>query len=142
MPDRCAARTKLGTACRAAPVFGSAFCSMHADPDRAAELGRKGGRKNRHYDEVDPIEIAPPKTPGDAKELLAQTIADLRAGKVDPRVASAIIQGVRAFFHAMDITDLHSRLERLEQNYANGFAGETGPLREPPPEGGTPASDG
>ncbi len=140
--SRCSAKTKAGNACRAPAVYGTEFCALHGDPARAAEIGRKGGRKNRHYVDVDPIEIPAPKTPGEAMQVLAQTIADLRARKVDPRIASAIIHGVRVFLYAMDITDLHSRLERLEQNYANGGAGEMEPLREPPPEGGTPASDG
>ena len=44
---RCQAKTKAGRQCAAPVVRGGAFCSLHADPKRAAKLGRKGGARNR-----------------------------------------------------------------------------------------------
>lgn len=44
---RCRATTKTGKRCKAAPTAGG-LCFFHANPNKAVELGRKGGRKNRN----------------------------------------------------------------------------------------------
>jgi uncharacterized protein DUF5763 len=44
---RCKAKTKSGKPCRAAATAGG-LCYFHANPDKASELGRIGGRSNRH----------------------------------------------------------------------------------------------
>lgn len=44
---RCKGRAKSGKACRAAATNGG-LCFFHANPDKASELGRIGGRSNRH----------------------------------------------------------------------------------------------
>jgi hypothetical protein len=49
MSEKCGARTKSGNDCRAAAVIASPFCAIHGDPERAAELGRMGGLKNRTF---------------------------------------------------------------------------------------------
>ena len=41
---------------------------MHADPARAAELGRMGGRVNRHYVETADSAIAAPSDAGGGQE--------------------------------------------------------------------------
>ena len=48
-PDnhRCKATTRNGRPCRAAPTEGG-LCFFHANPDKAVELGRIGGTKNRY----------------------------------------------------------------------------------------------
>ena len=59
MSEKCSARTKQGNECQAPAVVGTRFCALHGDPARAAELGRMGGRKNRHYVDTEPVNIAP-----------------------------------------------------------------------------------
>jgi hypothetical protein len=49
-----------------------------------------GGRKNRHYVDTEPINIAPSSTPEEVKNLLAQAMVDVLAKKIDPRIASTI----------------------------------------------------
>jgi len=44
--SRCKAKAKSGKPCGAAATAGG-LC-FHANPDKASELGRIGGRKNRH----------------------------------------------------------------------------------------------
>jgi hypothetical protein len=112
---RCSATTKRGNPCRAAAVSGSQFCGLHGDPARAAELGRLGGRKNRHYVETDEVTIAPPSTPEDVKNLLAQAMADVRARKLDPRIASTLTYMSGAFLKAFETTEMEQRLTRLEK---------------------------
>jgi hypothetical protein len=115
MSQTCSARTKSGNECRAGAVTGTQFCALHGDPERAAELGRMGGRRNRHYMDTDPISITPPSTPEDVKNVLAQAMADVRAKKLEPRIATALTYMSRVLLDAFATTDLQKRLERLEQ---------------------------
>ena len=115
MSDRCSARTKLGNACKAPAVTGTRFCALHGDPDRAAELGRMGGRRNRHYVDMEPVTIAPPDTPEDVKNVLRQAMADVRAKKLEPRIATALTYMSRALLEAFTATDLQKQLESLRQ---------------------------
>jgi len=59
---RCKAMTKAGGFCAAPAMKGGQFCSLHADPGRAAELGRKGGMGNRHVYQDDGKEAPAPHT--------------------------------------------------------------------------------
>jgi general stress protein YciG len=68
----CKATTNAGRE-RAAPAMkGGGFCALHADPSRAAELGRMGGMGNRHIYEDDGREVAAPRNASDVKDLLAE----------------------------------------------------------------------
>jgi hypothetical protein len=112
---RCSAKTKRGLPCRAAVVQGTRFCAIHGNPARAAELGRMGGLKNRHYVDNEEVIIAPPTTPEDVKNLLAQAIVDVRAKRLDPRSASTITYMSSTLLKAFETTDLEQRLARLEE---------------------------
>ena len=109
----CSAKTKRGTLCRAAALVGSQFCALHADPDRAAELGRMGGRKNRHYVETEEVTISPPSTPEEIKSMLSQAMVDVRARKLDPRIGSALTYMAGAFLKAFETSEVYQRLERV-----------------------------
>ena len=111
----CGAKTKRGRPCKAAVVYGTHFCALHGNPTRAAELGRMGGRKNRHYVDNDEVIIAPPTTPEDVKNLLAQAMVDVRAKKLDPRAASTLTYMSGALLKAFESTDLARRVARLEE---------------------------
>src|SRR5215472_15279604 len=88
---RCKAMTKAGGSC-AAPAMrgGGEFCSLHSDPSRAAQLGRKGPMGNRHIFENDGREVAAPQTASDVKNLLAEAMAEIRAGKMDPKLGTTL----------------------------------------------------
>jgi len=86
----CKARTKAGDPCQAPAVEGG-LCFCHAHPERLAELGRQGGRKNRRWkvDESD-LPHRPLKSVGQVSELLEETINRVRHGPFDLRAANAI----------------------------------------------------
>ena len=115
----CRAQTKRGHPCRAAVVYGGEFCALHADPTRAAEIGRIGGRKNRHYVEVEEVNISPPSSPEDVKNLLAQAMVDVRAKRLDPRIASTLTYMSSALLKAFDSVETEERLTRLEKELLN-----------------------
>jgi hypothetical protein len=74
-----------------------------------------GGLKNRHYVDNEEVIIAPPTTPEDVKNLLAQAIVDVRARKLDPRTASTLTYMSGALLKAFESTDLEKRIARLEE---------------------------
>jgi hypothetical protein len=85
------------------------------DSIRRTELGRMGGRRNRHYMDTEPISITPPSTPEDVKNVLAQAMADVRAKKLEPRIATALTYMSRVLLDAFATTDLQKQLESLRQ---------------------------
>ena len=87
---RCKAMTKAGSPCAAPAIKGGQFCSLHADPERAAELGRKGGMGNRHIYQNDGKEVTAPESASDVKNLLAEVMAEIRAGKMDPKLGTTL----------------------------------------------------
>src|ERR1700686_3279800 len=55
--SRCKAQTRKVKPCRAAATAGG-LCSFHANPNKASELGRIGGRRNRRqsaHDSLNPL---------------------------------------------------------------------------------------
>jgi len=66
------------------------LCYFHANPDKATELGRKGGLRHRHVYELPSEAIAPPESPADVKRMLAETIAEVKAGRLDPKIANTV----------------------------------------------------
>jgi hypothetical protein len=45
---KCQAKTKAGGPCAAPAVRGGNYCALHADPERASQLGRRSGTKISH----------------------------------------------------------------------------------------------
>jgi hypothetical protein len=75
---RCKAKNKLGEPCSAAAVRDTKHCVMHSG--RAAEIGTKGGRRRAIYNPENLEEFPPPKTAADLRDLLAQSIIEIRSG--------------------------------------------------------------
>jgi hypothetical protein len=88
---------------------------LHGDPQRAAELGRMGGRKNRHYVKTEDITFSPPSTPEEIKSLLSQAVADVCGRKLDPRIGTALTYMAAALLKTFQATEVHQRLQRLEE---------------------------
>ena len=112
---KCQAKTKAGRPCAAPVLSGSAFCSLHADPERAAALGRKGGARNRKVYDGDVHNVSVPESAGDVKRMLAETMAEIRAGRMDPKLGSTLGYLGTALLRAFEVADFEQRLERLEQ---------------------------
>jgi Family of unknown function (DUF5763)/Stress-induced bacterial acidophilic repeat motif len=87
-PAQCRATTSSGERCKAKPHKDN-LCFFHSDPKKAAELGRKGGKANRHTFERQQ-EVAPPESVGDVKRMLAQAMANVLARKIDPKLGTTV----------------------------------------------------
>src|SRR5271166_3069099 len=86
---QCKATASSGGRCKAKPHKGG-LCFFHSDPERAAELGRKGGRRNRHTYETPLQHVTAPESAGDVKRMLAESMAEVRTGKMDPKLGSTL----------------------------------------------------
>ena len=113
---RCQAKTKAGRPCAAPAIRGSAYCALHSDPNRAAELGRKGGARNRKVYDGDVGTVSVPESAGDVRRMLAETMADIRAGRMDPKLGSTLGYLGIALLRALEVAEIEQRLKRLEQS--------------------------
>jgi hypothetical protein len=59
-------------------------------------------------------EFAAPKTAADLRGLLAESIVEIRAGKLDPRIATAVGYLGASFLRALEVSDVENRLDALE----------------------------
>jgi hypothetical protein len=89
LDSRCKARAKSGKPCRAAATEGG-LCFFHTNPNKASELGRIGGRSNRHAagENVDPLPTLDNALA--VRDTVARLIADVYAGRINPRIAAGL----------------------------------------------------
>jgi general stress protein YciG len=116
---KCRAKTRAGRKCAAPAVRGGIYCALHNDPQRAAELGRRGGAKGRKVYESTDREIPAPQTACDVKNLLAEVMAEIRAGKMDPKLGTTLGYLGTSLLKAIEISDIEERLEKLENELKN-----------------------
>src|SRR5271169_4516261 len=112
-PDsRCKGQTKSGNPCRAAATAGG-LCFFHANPDKASELGRIGGR-SKSNPAVEGAEPLPTVDNAVAiRDLVARLIADVYAGKLPPKVAAGLAPLMNLQLRAIETSNLELRVEKL-----------------------------
>src|SRR5450755_2001812 len=109
--SRCKGQTKSGNPCRAAATAGG-LCFFHANPNKASELGRIGGRnKNRIPTETsDPLPTLDKVTA--VRDAVERLIAEVYSGQVTPKVASSLTPLLNLQFRVVEVTDLERRLAK------------------------------
>ena len=113
LAKRCAAQARSGERCQSAPLHGKKKCAFHTG-NTASLLGARGGRRRAIFNPDGLEPLAAPKDAGDLLVLLAQTIVEVRAGRLEPRVANSLSYVASAFMAALDTADLDARLKALE----------------------------
>jgi hypothetical protein len=114
LDSRCKAMAKTGRPCRAAATAGG-LCFFHANPNKASELGRIGGRNNRHAHSEG---VGPPLAFDNAvavRDTLPRLIADVYAGRIQPRVASCLAALLGLHLRAIEVGDHEQRLANVEK---------------------------
>lgn len=112
---QCSARTKAGKRCRA-PATAGGLCFFHANPAKAAEYGRIGGRKHGLAPNPSPSEPLPTlHTANAVKDAVSRLIADLYAGKLHPRMANGLASLLNLQLRVIQETNLEQRVARLER---------------------------
>jgi hypothetical protein len=111
---RCKGMAKNGKPCRAAATAGG-LCYFHANPKKASELGRIGGRSKRP---TVPENAEPLPTLNSAvavRNTVDRLIADVYAGKLHPRIAGGLAPLLQLQLRALDATDVEQRIAKLER---------------------------
>jgi hypothetical protein len=112
---KCAHQGEQGP-CEAWAVEGSEFCFFH-DPQRAGEraLAQSTGGRNSHRQLAGLPDAQPPQTPQCIADTMAQVIAGVLRGEVDPRIANSAAYCAATLIKAIEISDLERRVEALER---------------------------
>ena len=112
--SRCKAQAKNGEPCQAAAMEGG-LCFFHANPDKAAELGRIGGRSNGHaaIENLDPLPALDNAVA--VRDTVARLIADVYAGKVHPRIAAGLAPLMNLQLRAIETVDFDQRVAEFEK---------------------------
>ena len=110
---RCQGHTKSGKPCRAAATDGG-LCFFHANPKKAAELGRIGGRKNsRVRAGSDPLPDLDSMTA--VRDAVKRMITEVYAGKLHPRTAAGLAPLMNLQLRAIEKTNFERRLVKIEK---------------------------
>jgi hypothetical protein len=114
LESRCKALAKTGKPCQAAATAGG-LCFFHANPNKASELGRIGGRSNRHADgqSADPLPTLDNAMA--VRDTVARLIADVYAGKIHSRIATGLAPLLNLQLRAIETSDFERRLAKLEK---------------------------
>jgi hypothetical protein len=116
--NQCKGRTKAGKPCRAAAT-GGGLCFLHANPKKAAELGRMGGLKNRHFVASSVIAAVPPLDSTIAvRNAIAQVFGDVYSGRMNPKVGSSLATLLTLELRTIDMWDTLQEIEKLRKEIA------------------------
>jgi hypothetical protein len=122
---RCNATAKNGKPCGAAAMEGG-LCFFHANPNKASELGRIGGRRNRSA--VQEHHSLPNLDSALAvRQTVARLVEEVYTGELHPRIATGLAPLLNLQLRAIESSDLELRLERIEKLLAD--AGLDQPLK-------------
>jgi len=94
------------------------LCFFHANPNKASELGRIGGRSkhNSAAEDGDPLPTVDNAVA--VRNVVARLIAEIHAGKVHPRVAAGLAPLLNLQLRAIETADLELRIVKVEKTLA------------------------
>lgn len=104
-----------GDGCRANAMRDSEFCFTHnpaTEEERASAVSRGGSSPRKVYEPLPEVKI---ENTNDVVNLLSTTISEVRAGKVELRVANCIGYLSGHLIKAFEISNLEERVRKLEK---------------------------
>ena len=117
---RCQSMTKSGKPCRAAATEGG-LCFFHANPNKAVELGRIGGKKNGLLR----VGLDPLPNLDNAiaiRDTVARLLSDVYAGKLHPRIAAGLAPLMHLQLRVVQKTEFEKGLARVERLLRDSMA--------------------
>ena len=92
MSRKCEAKNRKGERCGAWALKRGTQCAIHSDPELAAKMGSRHGRKVTFSPAPNVLDLPfrPLKSNGDMIEFLEETMNRIRQGPVDLRTANVI----------------------------------------------------
>ncbi len=137
--NSCKATNKRGQPC-GARATESGYCYLHAHPEMAAQLGRAGGRGNRHVSERNPIPLPSLDSITGVANANAQMIGDLYAGRLPAKIATALAPLLTLQLRALGAEEqeekfwkLEEEIKKLNEKIKKGSAEELKETKEPSP---------
>ncbi len=121
LDPRCKARAKSGKRCRAAATAGG-LCFFHANPNKTSELGRIGGRSKRRSIAENANPLPTLDSALAVRDTVARLIADVYAGRLEPRIAAGLAPLLNLQLRAIETTNLEQRIEKVEKLLAESEA--------------------
>jgi hypothetical protein len=79
-------------------------------------MGRESGKARRFKDSAGQhqAELAPPQTADEVRTALGQFISDVRARRLDPKVASTLGYLANVLLKSIEVSDVEGRLAAVE----------------------------
>jgi hypothetical protein len=111
MSKRCSAKNRNGKRCGAWAVTGATQCVLHSNPERAAEMGSKHGRRVTFRSQPDALDLPHMslKSNEEVCEFLEKTINRVMQGSLDLRTANSL-----GFLAQIQLKALAQRVEAPE----------------------------
>jgi len=114
---RCKATTKRGKRCLAAATEGG-LCFFHANPNKASELGRIGGKSKRQFENETADPLPSLNNPVAVQDTVSRLIGEIYAGKLNPKIGSGLAPLLNLQLRAIETTVLERRISKLEKKLA------------------------
>jgi hypothetical protein len=108
----CKSLTKVGKPCRAAATEGG-LCFFHSNPQKAAKLGRIGGRKN-HRAVAELVPLPKLDSAGAICSAIGQLAEEVHSGKLNPKVAGTLVQLTQLLLRALPAADLENERSNMQ----------------------------
>ena len=115
--SRCKSLAKSGKPCQAAATAGG-LCYFHANPNKASELGRIGGRSRRLSTPENPDPLPTLDNALAVRSTVARLITDVYAGKLHPKIAAGLAPLLNLQLRAIETADVELRVAKLEKQAA------------------------
>ena len=93
-----------GPRCRGRALVGKKYCLIHSKPGKAAELGSRGGRRRTIYSADGLKDLPAPKTAAELAGFMAQSMVDVRMGKMDPKCGTTLAYMMVPCLKAMEVS--------------------------------------
>jgi hypothetical protein len=120
---RCTATASTGKPCSRPRWRSGKFCYLHTEGNASA-IGKIGGRRRAVYNPVNLEPLPVPRTASDLLVLVATTISEVRAGRMDAKTANAIFAGAGAFSVLLEKAVLEDQVKQLEALEAQRTGGK------------------
>ncbi len=112
--SRCCGQTKAGEPCRAAATAGG-LCYFHANPAKARELGRIGGRMNHRPVVENSVTRYSSDAPADPLDRLEHLYRGVESGQIAPDKSKAMLAITVQLLRYKQYHDLVERMARIEK---------------------------
>lgn len=112
--SRCKALKKDGTPCQAAPMAGG-LCFLHANPNKAVERGRIGGKRHSRISSRTAELLLKVESMSELRLTVSQLINRVMSGELPPRVGAAVATLLNLQLRTLEIAEVEPRIAKVEK---------------------------